>query len=89
MPTTLSGLQKPGHQWAYIANSEPAIIAETLVAFANSDGGWLVLGVDADGVVGALRTDDEMADAVRAAERLCVCRKKFWFVFKVPLNTKA
>jgi ATP-dependent DNA helicase RecG len=71
MPTTLSGLQKPGHQWAYIANSEPAAIAETLVAFANSDGGWLVLGVDADGVVGALRTDDEMADAVRAAERLC------------------
>ncbi len=71
MPTTLSGLQKPGHQWAYIANSEPAAIAETLVAFANSDGGWLVLGVDGEGVLGALRTDDEMADAVRAAERLC------------------
>lgn len=71
MPTTLIGLQKPGHQWAYIANSEPAAIAETLVAFANSDGGWLVLGIDADGVLGALRTDDEMADAVRAAERLC------------------
>jgi ATP-dependent DNA helicase RecG len=71
MPTTLSGLQKPGHQWAYIANSEPAAIAETLVALANSDGGWLVLGVDGEGVLGALRTDDEMADAVRAAERLC------------------
>ncbi len=71
MPTTLISLQKPGHQWAYIANSEPAAIAETLVAFANSDGGWLVLGIDADGVLGALRTDDEMADAVRAAERLC------------------
>lgn len=71
MPTTLTGLQKPGHQWAYIANSEPAAIAETLVAFANSDGGWLVLGVDAEGALGALRTDDEMADAVRAAERLC------------------
>lgn len=71
MPTTLSGLQKPGHQWAYIANSEAAAIAETLVAFANSDGGWLVLGVDGEGVLGALRTDDEMADAVRAAERLC------------------
>jgi len=71
MPTTLSGLQKPGYQWAYIADSEPAAIAETLVAFANSDGGWLVLGVDGEGVLGALRTDDEMADAVRAAERLC------------------
>lgn len=71
MPTTLTGLQKPGHQWAYIANSEPAAIAETLVAFANSDGGWLVLGIDAEGGLGALRTDDEMADAVRAAERLC------------------
>lgn len=71
MPTTLSGLQKPGHQWAYIANSEPTAIAETLVAFANSDGGWLVLGIDAEGGLGALRTDDEMADAVRAAERLC------------------
>lgn len=71
MPTTLTGLQKPGHQWAYIADSEPAAIAATLVAFANSDGGWLVLGIDAEGAVGALRTDDEMADAVRAAERLC------------------
>jgi ATP-dependent DNA helicase RecG len=71
MPTTLTGFQKPGHQWAYIADSEPAAIAATLVAFANSDGGWLVLGIDAEGTVGALRTDDEMADAVRAAERLC------------------
>ncbi|MFO7632392.1 MAG: ATP-binding protein [Caldilinea sp.] len=71
MPTTLSGLQKPGHQWAYIADGEPALIAETLVAFANSDGGWLVLGIDADGTVGAFVTDDEVADAVRKAERMC------------------
>jgi len=56
MSTTLSGLQKPGHQWAYIANS---------------DGGCLALGVDADRVLGALATDDEMADAVRKAERMC------------------
>jgi ATP-dependent DNA helicase RecG len=71
MPTTLTGLQKPGHQYAYIADGEPAAIAETLVAFANSDGGWLVLGLDAEGNAGAFVTDEEAADAVRKAERMC------------------
>ena len=71
MATTLSGLQKPGHQWAYIADGSPPAIAETLVAFANSDGGWLVLGIDAEGAAGAFMTDDEAADAVRTAERMC------------------
>lgn len=71
MSTTLSGLQKPGHQWAYIVDGEPGAIAETLVAFANSDGGWLVLGINAEGAAGAFMSDDEAADAVRKAERLC------------------
>lgn len=71
MSTALTALQKPGYQWAYIPSREPERIAETLVAFANSEGGWLVLGIDADGTVGDFMTDDELADAVRAAERMC------------------
>ena len=49
----------------------PELIAETLVALANSEGGALVLGANADGRLGTIFTSDEAADAVMAAERLC------------------
>ena len=62
---------KPGQQWAVIPQAEPGLIAETLVAFANSEGGTLVLGVDVDGRLGTIFTFEEASDAVTAAERLC------------------
>ncbi len=71
MPATISGLQKPGQHWAYFPDGHPETIAETLVAFANSEGGSLVLGLDADGKLGSIYTDDEAADVLRSAERMC------------------
>jgi len=71
MSNDLAGLQKPGYQWGYCVDGDPSLLAETLVAFANSEGGWLVLGIDAEGKVGPLLSDEEVADAVRRAERLC------------------
>jgi ATP-dependent DNA helicase RecG len=63
--------QRPGAQLAFVPEGDPARIAETLVAFANGEGGTLVLGVDAEGRLGDLYTDEEAADALRAGERLC------------------
>jgi len=71
MPATISDLQKPGQHWAYFPDGHPETIAETLVAFANSEGGSLVLGLDADGTLGSIDTDDEAADVLRKAERMC------------------
>jgi len=71
MSNDLVGLQRPGYQWGYCVDGDPSLLAETLVAFANSEGGWLVLGIDAEGKVGPLLSDEEVADAVRRAERLC------------------
>ncbi|MBW7882151.1 MAG: putative DNA binding domain-containing protein [Caldilineaceae bacterium] len=61
----------PGQQWAYIPDADSDLIAETLVAFANSEGGTLVLGMDADGRLGDIFSDEEATDALRAAERKC------------------
>ena len=58
-------------QLAFVPEGKPERIAETLVAFANGEGGTLVLGVDADGRPGDLYTEEEASDALRAAERLC------------------
>lgn len=71
MPATITGLQKPGQHWAYFPDGRPEAIAETLVAFANGEGGSLVLGLDADGKLGSIFTDDEAADLLRKAERMC------------------
>ena len=63
--------QKPGQRLAFVPDAEPALIAETLVALANSEGGTLVLGANPDGRLGTIFTSDEAADAVMAAERIC------------------
>ncbi|MBP8292378.1 MAG: putative DNA binding domain-containing protein, partial [Caldilineaceae bacterium] len=70
MPTTYLH-QKPGQRLAFVPDAAPELIAETLVALANSEGGALVLGANADGRLGTIFTSDEAADAVMAAERLC------------------
>ena len=70
LPSALTH-QKPGQQWAFIPHADPGLIAETLVALANAEGGTLVLGVGADGRLGTIFTVEEAADALMSAQRQC------------------
>ena len=63
--------QKPGQQLEFQPHPTPQSIAETLTAFANSDGGALVLGMTADGRLGDIMMEEDAADALEAALRLC------------------
>lgn len=72
MPTLNSLIQQnPSQRLAFVADADPDAIAETLVAFANSEGGTLVLGIDAQGKPGNILVDEDAAGALQAAETLC------------------
>ena len=60
-----------GQQVAYLPHFAPEAIAEHLAAFANADGGTLVLGMSADGELSDLRAEEDAADALQSALRLC------------------
>ncbi len=60
-----------GQLLEYLAEAKSAQIAETMVAFANADGGTLIVGVDEHGrPVSGLYAEDVEA-ALRQAETLC------------------
>lgn len=61
----------PGARLAFLPSPDPEKLAETLVAFANGDGGTVVLGVDAGGLPGELLADEEAEGTLRAALTLC------------------
>lgn len=63
--------QKPGQLLAFLPDPDPEQIAETITAFANSEGGTLVLGVSDSGEMGGVFVEDDAADALEAALRLC------------------
>lgn len=63
--------EEPGQQLAFLSSADPRPIAETLVALANSEGGVLVLGMDEQGRLVGFYNDEEAADALQAALRLC------------------
>ncbi len=63
--------QKPGPQLAFLPHADPQAIAETLTAMANMDGGVLVLGMSAEGELGDIFVEEDAADALEAALRLC------------------
>ena len=64
-------LRPPGPLVAYLPTAAPELLAEYLVAFANTDGGTVVIGLDERGrPVGSMYAE-ELEGLLRAAERLC------------------
>ncbi|MCB0193020.1 MAG: putative DNA binding domain-containing protein [Anaerolineae bacterium] len=62
----------PGQTVAFIARPEANLLAETMVSFANADGGTILLGVNDDGqVIDYLMDDDVEGELVRA---MVMCR---------------
>ena len=63
--------REPGPRHAFLPRLNPDSLAETLVAFANGEGGTVILGVDANGGQGDQLVGDEVEGALRAALALC------------------
>ncbi|MCI0397418.1 MAG: putative DNA binding domain-containing protein [Chloroflexi bacterium] len=63
--------QKPGPRLAFLSEAEPEALAECLVAFANGDGGLIVLGLDENGRPSETIWEEEAEGALRAAAALC------------------
>jgi ATP-dependent DNA helicase RecG len=63
--------RRPGQMLAVIPEPESQLLAETLVALANSDGGTILIGVDETGQATGQVYEDEVEEALRAAAREC------------------
>jgi ATP-dependent DNA helicase RecG len=61
----------PGPLVAYLSEPDAEQVAETLVAFANSDGGTLVVGVDPRGRPSGATYPDELEEILLSAIALC------------------
>ncbi|MBK8026444.1 MAG: putative DNA binding domain-containing protein [Chloroflexi bacterium] len=60
-----------GPRLAFLAKPESAPIAEILIAFANTDGGTLVMGLDSEGKPGIKLEQDTLTKVLREADALC------------------
>lgn len=63
--------RRPGQVLACVPEPDPQLLAETLVAFANSDGGTILIGVDEEGRASGQVYADELEVALRAAVQEC------------------
>lgn len=65
------GNKRPGSQLAFLPEADPDSLAESLVAFANGEGGLIVLGLDEDGRYVNEVWGEEAEGAFRAAASNC------------------
>ena len=63
--------QGPSQSLEFLPYPNPEEMAETITAFANSEGGTLILGVTPEGKLGDFFLEDEASDALKAALKLC------------------
>ncbi len=63
--------RRPGQMLAFVPEPRVDLLAETLVAFANSDGGTILIGVDENGDVTGQVYEDEAEIALQASIREC------------------
>lgn len=63
--------RKPGPRLAFLNEAEPELLAEHLVAFANGDGGTIVLGVDEEGRLVETIWEEEAEGGLRTAAQFC------------------
>ena len=80
--------QEPGLQLAYLETPDPETLAETLVAFANTDGGTVLIGVSPEGRVAVDLVPEEIEGALR--EALAMCRPPIpteWEQIEAPGGT--
>lgn len=61
----------PGQLVDYADEANPTALAETLVAFANADGGTLFLGITPQGEIRGVLGEEVIEGALRQAELLC------------------
>ncbi|MFN2156369.1 MAG: helix-turn-helix domain-containing protein, partial [Anaerolineae bacterium] len=61
----------PGQTVAFVLAPEPDELAELLVAFANSDGGTVLIGIDEEGQVDQGLIFEEIEDILRLALAQC------------------
>ncbi|MCA9971834.1 MAG: putative DNA binding domain-containing protein [Anaerolineales bacterium] len=62
---------KPGQRLAYLPTADSELLAETLVALANGDGGLVVMGLDENGRPTETIWEEEAEGALREAARIC------------------
>jgi ATP-dependent DNA helicase RecG len=63
--------KKPGPRLAFLPEAAPDLLAECLVAFANSDGGLIVLGLEENGRPSDPIWDEEAEGALKVAAEMC------------------
>lgn len=63
--------KKQGQRLAFLPDADPEALAECMVAFANGDGGLIVLGLNEDGRLTEAVWEEEAESALREAASLC------------------